>query len=68
MAYIYNPRLSGDRDWEDGGLKPVWANSSLGPISQNTQPQNRPGRVAQVVEGPPSKHEALSSNSSTELV
>jgi hypothetical protein len=29
VAYAYNPGYSGDRDQEDRGLKPAWANSSL---------------------------------------
>jgi hypothetical protein len=49
VAHACNPRYSEGRDQED------W----------NTQHTNRAGGVAQVLECWPSKHEALSSNSST---
>jgi hypothetical protein len=31
VAQVYNPSYSGDRDQEDRGSKPVWANSSMRP-------------------------------------
>jgi hypothetical protein len=32
VAHTCNPSYSGDRDQEDYGLKPAWANSSRDPI------------------------------------
>jgi hypothetical protein len=34
VAHACNPSYSGDRDQEDGGLTPGWANSSRDPISK----------------------------------
>jgi hypothetical protein len=45
-------------------LKPVQANSSRDPISIKTQHKKRAGRVSQLAQCLPSKHEALSSNPS----
>jgi hypothetical protein len=38
VAHAYNPSYSGDRDQEDRGLKPAWANSSWDPISEKLNP------------------------------
>jgi hypothetical protein len=37
LAHNHNPNYSGDRDQEDGGSKPAWANSSCEPASKNNQ-------------------------------
>jgi hypothetical protein len=64
VAHAYNPSYSGGRDREDQGSKPGQADSLQEPISKNPS-QKRAGGVAQMVEHLPSKHEALSLNSST---
>jgi hypothetical protein len=50
VAHSYNPSYSGDRDQEDYGLKPMWANSSQDPVSK-IPITRRDGGVAQG-EGP----------------
>jgi hypothetical protein len=57
MVHICNPSYSGGRDQEDQGSKLAQANSSRDSISENTQYKKRAGRVAQVVEPLPIKHE-----------
>jgi hypothetical protein len=47
VAYACNPSYSGDRDQEDCGLKPAWANSSARPYLEKTHFKNRAGGVAQ---------------------
>jgi hypothetical protein len=63
VAHTYNPSYSGGSDQEDLGSKPAQINSSQNHISHPTQ--RRAGRVVQVVEHPPSKGKALSSNHNT---
>jgi hypothetical protein len=58
-----NPSYAGGRYQGDGGSKPVQANSLKDPVSKNLT-QKKADRVVQMVECLPSKHEALSSNSS----
>jgi hypothetical protein len=47
VAHTCNPSYSGDRDQEDHGSKPYWANSLQDPISKNPSQNNRAGGVAQ---------------------
>jgi hypothetical protein len=49
VAYTCNPSYSGDRDQEDSGLKPVWANSSTRPYFEKNPSQKRAGGVVQGV-------------------
>jgi hypothetical protein len=51
VAHTCNPSYIGDRDLEDCGLKPAWANSLQDPILKKTLHKNRDGGVAQG-EGP----------------
>jgi hypothetical protein len=61
VAHAYNPSYSRGKDQEDCSSRPIWANSSVDPISKipNTK---RAGGVAQVVEHLLSKCEALGSS------
>jgi hypothetical protein len=59
MAHAYNPSYSGGKDQEDGGSKPVPGKQFGRPYLQKNA--NRVGRVVQVVEHLPSKHEIPSS-------
>jgi hypothetical protein len=63
IAHTCNLSYSGGRDQEDHGLKPARTNSSQETISIIPNPK-RAGRVAQVIEHPPRKPEALNSNAS----
>jgi hypothetical protein len=69
VIHTCNPRYSGGRDQEDQSLKPapggVGGEQFLRPYLENIPTQRRTGRVVQVVERLPSKHEALNSSSST---
>jgi hypothetical protein len=65
VAHACNPSYLGGRDQENCGLKPAPGKLVQETVSQKNPTQNRPSRVAQVVELLPSKCEALSSNSST---
>jgi hypothetical protein len=62
LAHVCNPSYSGGKDQEDHGWKPAWG--KLDPVSKipNTK---RTGGVVREVECLPSKHEAMSSDSST---
>jgi hypothetical protein len=48
VAHDCNPSSSGDRDQEDPGSKPAWANISQDPIFKNSS-QKRAGGVVQGV-------------------
>jgi hypothetical protein len=54
VVHAYNPSYSGDRDQEDCGLKPAWANSLrdsiLGKQNKTKITKNRAGRVAQGID------------------
>jgi hypothetical protein len=64
VASSCNPSYSGGRDQEDPSLKPALAKVPKIPSQKYPTPK-RVGRVAQVTKHLP-KHEALSSNPSTE--
>jgi hypothetical protein len=57
VAHTYNPNYSGGRDQEDHDLRAFQAKGET--LSQRYTTQKRAGRVAQVVQPLPSKHEAL---------
>jgi hypothetical protein len=50
VIHACNPSYSGDRDQEDSGSKPAWANSSQDNISKITFTKNGAGGVAQGVD------------------
>jgi hypothetical protein len=62
VAHTCNPSYLGGRDQEDRGSRPAWAKSET--PSQKQPMQRRAGKMDEVVEYLPSKHEVLSSNSS----
>jgi hypothetical protein len=40
LVLVFNPNYSGDRDQEDRGSNPAWANSSQDPISKKPFTKN----------------------------
>jgi hypothetical protein len=45
VAHTYNPGYSGNRDQEDLGSKPAWANRYGRPYHEKTHHKNRAGGV-----------------------